>query len=145
MSKREDIASHIVTTIEAISSPSIKKVKRQPFNLEELAQAQYPAVLVQTQEETKEDQELGSGAKTRLCTLEFLVTGYIKGSESNIDTARNTLATAIETQLESDITRNNKALDTEVISLETDAGTLFPYGAISMVVRVIYEHDSATP
>ena len=145
MSKREDIASHIVTTIEAISSPSIKKVTRQPFNLEELAQAQYPAVLVQTQEETKEDQELGSGAKTRLCTLEFLVTGYIKGSESNIDTARNTLATAIETALETDITRNNKALDTEVISLETDAGTLFPYGAISMVVRVIYEHDSATP
>ena len=145
MSKREDIASHIVTTIEAISSPSINKVTRQPFNLEELAQSQYPAVLVQTQEETKEDQELGEGAKTRLCTLEFLVTGYIKGSESNIDTARNTLATAIETQLESDITRNNKALDTEVISLETDAGTLFPYGAISMVVRVIYEHDSATP
>ena len=145
MSKREDIASHIVSTIEGISSPSIKKVTRQPFNLEELSQAQYPAVLVQTQEETKEDQELESGAKTRLCTLEFLVTGYIKGSESNIDTARNTLATAIETQLESDITRNNKALDTEVISLETDAGTLFPYGAISMVVRVIYEHDSATP
>jgi len=145
MSKREDIASHIVSTIEAISSPSINKVTRQPFNLEELAQSQYPAVLVQTQEETKEDQELGEGAKTRLCTLEFLVTGYIKGSESNIDTSRNTLATAIETQLESDITRNNKALDTEVISLETDAGTLFPYGAISMVVRVIYEHDSATP
>ena len=145
MSKREDIASHIVTTIEAISSPSINKVTRQPFNLEELAQSQYPAVLVQTQEETKEDQELGSGAKTRICNLEFLITGYIKGSESNIDTARNTLATAIETALETDITRNSKALDTEVISLETDAGTLFPYGAISMVVRVIYEHASATP
>ena len=145
MSKREDIASHIVTTIEAISSPSINKVTRQPFNLEELAQSQYPAVLVQTQEETKEDQEIGSGAKTRICNLEFLITGYIKGSESNIDTARNTLATAIETQLESDITRNSKALDTEVISLETDAGTLFPYGAISMVVKVVYEHESATP
>ena len=145
MSKREDIAGHIVSTIEAISSPSIKKVTRQPFNLEDLAQAQYPAVLVQTQEETKEDQELGEGAKTRICNLEFLITGYIKGSESNIDTARNTLATAIETQLESDITRNSKALDTEVISLETDAGTLFPYGAISMVVKVVYEHESATP
>mgnify|MGYP003151475960 FL=1 len=145
MSKREDIASHIVTTIEAISSPSINKVTRQPFNLEELAQSQYPAVLVQTQEETKEDQELGEGAKTRICNLEFLITGYIKGSESNIDTARNTLATAIETALETDITRNSKALDTEVISLETDAGTLFPYGAISMVVRVVYEHESATP
>ena len=145
MSKREDIASHIASTISGISSPSINKVTRQPFNLEELSQQQYPAVLVQTQEETKEDQELGEGAKTRICNLEFLITGYIKGSESNIDTARNTLATAIETQLESDITRNSKALDTEVISLETDAGTLFPYGAISMVVRVVYEHESATP
>ena len=82
---------------------------------------------------------------TRRATLEFSITGYVKGVESNIDTARNNLASAIETQLESDITRNNKALDTEVISLETDAGTLFPYGAISMVVRVIYEHESATP
>ena len=145
MSKREDIASHIVTTILAISSPSVKKCTRQPFPLEELAESQYPAVLVQTQEETKEDQELGDGAKTRIATLEFLITGYVKGVESNIDTARNNLASAIETQLESDITRNNKALDTEVVSLETDAGTLFPYGAISMVVRVIYEHESATP
>jgi len=145
MSKREDIASHIVSTIDGISSPSIKKVTRQPFNLEELSQTQYPAVLVQTQTEEKEDQELGSGVKTRICNLEFLITGYTKGTESNIDTARNDLASAIETELETDITRNSKALDTEVISLETDAGTLFPYGAISMVVRVIYEHDSATP
>ena len=37
MSKREDIASHIVSTISGISSPSIKKVTRQPFNLEELS------------------------------------------------------------------------------------------------------------
>ena len=145
MSKREDIASNIVSTIDGISSPSIKKVTRQPFNLEELSQTQYPAVLGQTQTEEKEDQELGSGVKTRICNLEFLITGYTKGTESNIDTARNDLASAIETELETDITRNSKALDTEVISLETDAGTLFPYGAISMVVRVVYEHDSATP
>ena len=145
MSVREDIAANIKTVIDAISSPDVKLCTRQPFELEELSQAQYPAVLVQTQEETKEDQEVGSGAKTRICNLEFLITGYTKGTEDNIDTARNNLASAIETELESDITRNSKALDTEVISLETDAGTLFPYGAISMVVRVIYEHDSATP
>ena len=55
MSVREDIASHIVSTISGISSPSIKKVTRQPFQLDELSQQQYPAVLVQTIEETKED------------------------------------------------------------------------------------------
>jgi len=145
MSKREDIANNLVSTISGISSPDIKKVTRQPFELDELAQQQYPAVLVQTIEETKEDQELGSGAKTRICTLEFGISGFVKGSESNIDTARNELMTAIETELESDITRNNKALDTEIISVETDAGSLFPYGAILMTVRVIYEHQSATP
>ena len=107
MSVREDIASHIVSTISGISSPSIKKVTRQPFQLDELSQQQYPAVLVQTIEETKEDQELGSGAKTRINILEFGVTAYVTGTDSNIDTQRNTVASAIETELESDITRNN--------------------------------------
>ena len=145
MSVREDIASHIVSTISGISSPSIKKVTRQPFQLDELSQQQYPAVLVQTIEETKEDSELGSGAKTRINVLEFGVTAYVTGTDSNIDTQRNTVASAIETELESDITRNNKALDTEVISIETDAGTLFPYGAVLLTIRVMYEHQSSTP
>ena len=145
MSTREDIASNLVTVIDNISSPDVKKVTRQPFELDELSQQQYPAVLIQTIEETKEDQELGSGAKTRISTLEFGITGFIKGSESNIDTARNDLASAIETALESDITRDGNALDTEVISIETDAGSLFPYGAVLITVRVIYEHQSGTP
>tara|TARA_Y100001972_G_scaffold66838_1_gene81577 strand:+ start:374 stop:811 length:438 start_codon:yes stop_codon:yes gene_type:complete len=145
MSTRENIASNLVTVIGNISSPEIKKVTRQPFELDELSQQQYPAVLIQTIEETKEDQELGSGAKTRLNTLEFGITGFTKGSESNIDTARNDLASAIETALESDITRDGNALDTEVISIETDAGSLFPYGAVLITVRVIYEHQSGTP
>jgi len=145
MSTREDIASNLVTVIGNISSPEVKKVTRQPFELDELSQQQYPAVLIQTIEETKEDQELGSGAKTRLNTLEFGITGFTKGSEDNIDTSRNNLASAIETALESDITRDGNALDTEVISIETDAGSLFPYGAVLITVRVIYEHQSGTP
>ena len=145
MSVRENIASNLVTTVQSVSSPSIKKVSRQPFPLDELSQQQYPAVLIQTIEETKEDQELGSGAKTRIANLEFGITGYVKTNEDNIDTARNNLASAIETQLESDITRGGNALDTVVISIETDAGSLFPYGAVLMTIRVTYEHQSATP
>ena len=144
MSVRENIASNIATTITNISALTIKKVTRQPFPLEELSEQQYPAVLIQTQEETKEDQELGSGARTRIATLDFLISGFVKGSETNIDTARNQLIEVIEEALETDITRNSNALDTEVISIETDAGTLFPYGGISMTVRVIYEHQAGT-
>ena len=145
MSVRENIASNIKTVVDAISSPDVKLCTRQPFELEELSQAQYPAVIVQTSEETREDQELGSGAKTRIGTIDFAILGFVKGAESNIDTLRNQLITAIETSLESDITRNSNALDTEVISVETDEGTLFPIGGIRMVVRCTYEFQAGTP
>ena len=145
MSVRENIASNIKTVIDAISSPDVKLVSRQPFNVDELAQTQFPCVLIQTSEENREDQELGSGAKTRIGTIDFAILGFVKGAESNIDTLRNQLITAIETALESDITRSSNALDTEVISVETDEGTLFPIGGIRMVVRCTYEFQAGTP
>ena len=97
MSKRENIASNLLTVISAISSPDIKKATRQPFQLDELSDKQYPAVIIQTSEETREDQEIGSGAKTRIGTIDFLILGFVKGAEVNIDTKRNELITAIET------------------------------------------------
>ena len=145
MSKREDIASHIATTISNITSPAVRKTTRQPFPLEELAESQYPAVLIQTQEETKEDSELGSGAKTRHGTIDFVVLGFVKGAEANIDTKRNELITAIETALETDITRSGNALDTEVVQVETDEGSLFPVGGIRMTIRCMYEYQAGTP
>ena len=145
MSVRENIASNLQTVIDAISSPDIKLCTRQPFQLEELSQAQYPAVIVQTSEENREDVELGSGAKTRHGTIDFVILGFVKGTDSNIDTARNTLITAIETALETDITRSSNALDTEIIQVETDEGSLFPVGGIRMVVRCIYEYNAGTP
>ena len=145
MSVRENIASNLLSTISGISSPSIKKATRQPFQLDELSDKQYPAVIVQTSEETREDSELGSGAKTRIGTIDFAILGFVKGAESNIDTLRNQLITAIETALESDITRSSNALDTEVTSVETDEGTLFPIGGIRMVVRCTYEFQAGTP
>ena len=145
MSVRENIASNLLTVISAISSPDIIKATRQPFQLDELSDKQYPAVIIQTSEETREDQELGDGARTRIGTIDFLVLGFVKGAESNIDTSRNGLITAIETALESDITRNSNALDTEVIQVETDEGSLFPVGGIRMTIRCMYEYQAGTP
>ena len=95
MSVRENIADNIKTVIDAISSPDVKLVSRQPFNIDELSQQQFPCVLVQTSEENREDQELGSGAKTRTGTIDFIVNGFVQGSNTNIDTLRNALITAI--------------------------------------------------
>ena len=145
MSIREDIASNLLTVISNISSPAIKKATRQPFLLDELSMQQYPAVIVQTSEENRDDSELGSGAKTRHGTIDFVILGFVKGAEANIDTARNTLITAIETAIETDITRDGNALDSEVIQVETDEGSLFPVGGIKMTIRCMYEYQSGTP
>ena len=145
MSVRENIASELLSTISAISSPAIKKATRQPFILDELSEQQYPAVIVQTSEEVRDDAELGSGARTRTGTIDFLILGFVKGAEVNIDTLRNQLITAIESELEIDITRDGNALDTEVVSVETDEGSLFPVGGIRMTVRCMYEYLAGTP
>jgi len=55
MSVRENIASNLLSVISAISSPDIKKATRQPFQLDELSEQQYPAVIVQTSEENRDD------------------------------------------------------------------------------------------
>ena len=146
MSVRENIASNLLSTISGISSPiTIKKATRQPFPIDELSEQQYPAVVVQTSEENRDDSELGSGARTRHGTIDFVILGFVKGSDTNIDTLRNQLITAIETALESDITRDSNALDTEIIQVETDEGTLFPVGGIRMTIRCMYEYQAGTP
>jgi len=145
MSVRENIASNLLTVISAISSPAVKKATRQPFPIDELSEQQYPAVIVQTSEETRDDSELGSGARTRHGTIDFIISGFVKGAETNIDTKRNELITAIETAVETDITRNGNALDTMVVSCETDEGSLFPVGGIRMTIRCMYEYQSGTP
>ena len=145
MSVRENIASNLLSVISAISSPDIIKATRQPFLLDELSDKQYPAVIVQTSEENRDDSELWTGAKTRHGTIDFVVLGFVKGAEANIDTKRNQLITAIETALESDITRSSNALDTEVVQVETDEGSLFPIGGIRMTIRCMYEYQAGTP
>ena len=145
MSVRENIASNLLTVISAISSPAVKKATRQPFPIDELSEQQYPAVIVQTSEETRDDSELGNGARTRHGTIDFIISGFVKGAEANIDTKRNELITAIETAVEADITRSGNALDTMVVSCETDEGSLFPVGGIRMTIRCMYEYQSGTP
>lgn len=144
MSTREDIAANIVTVLTAISSPiTLKKITRQPFEPRDLSQQQYPCAWVESAEETRED--ISTGDKTRQGTVDFVIMGFVQGAESNIDTARNQLITAIETALDLDRTRDSNALDTEVISIETDEGTIFPLGGIRMVARCIYTFTSGTP
>jgi len=149
MSEREDIAAHIVTTLTAVSSPiTFGKVTREPFELDELSQQQFPAVYIQTADETREDITIKNSNITRTGTIDFRIFGFVtnaSASTTNIDTKRNELVTTVETALDSDRTRSGNALDTQLVAVETDEGSIFPYGGIIMTVRCFYKFTQGTP
>jgi len=149
MSEREDIAAHIVTTLSAVSSPiTFGKVTREPFEIDELSQQQFPAVFVQTADETREDVSIKNSGITRTGTIDFRIFGFVTTAStttSNIDTKRNELVTTVETALDSDRTRSANALDTQLVSVETDEGSIFPYGGVIMTIRCFYKFTQGTP
>ena len=145
MSKREDIASNIITVLTAVTSPiTLKKITRQPFNVDELSEQQYPAVFIQSGNEVRSDITILSANITRQATADFVIVGFVKGTSSNIDTKRNELITTIESALNNG-TRGGYAKDTQVIEISTDEGVLYPIGGIRVVVRVLYHFTSGTP
>ena len=146
MSEREDIASDIITKLTAVSSPiTFKKITREPFLVEDLSNAKFPAIFVSTSDETREDFSMGSNSTgKRSGTIDFVLVGYVKGTTTNIDTARNQLVEVVEETLDNDITRNNNAIDTQIVDVSADEGVLFPIGAVRIVVRVLYEFTRGT-
>jgi hypothetical protein len=135
MSKREDIAANIVTVLDAMSSPTLKKITRDPFQADELSDQQFPACWISTSEEVRTDTTMGN--TTRQGTIDYVIVGYVKGS--GIDTSRNELIEGIEEALDADRTRGGNALNTETVLVETDEGLLFPVGGIRVTVRVTYD------
>lgn len=137
MSVRESVASHIVTTLQAATTPVTPKyVTREPFEFNELSNAQFPAILVQTANETREDVTIGDDQIRREGIVTYQLIGYVKST--TIDTARNQLIETIEEALDADRTRGGVALDTQVVAIETDEGAIAPVGGIIVTVNVMY-------
>lgn len=137
MSVRESVATDIVTTLQATTTPVTPKyVTREPFEFSELSNAQFPAILVQTASETREDVTIGDDAIRREGIITYDLVGYVKSNA--IDTARNQLIEAIEEALDTDRTRGGNALDTQIVSIETDQGAITPVGGIIVTVNVMY-------
>ena len=133
-SYRENIAKDIQSSIKSIKA--VKYVSRDVFEADELSDAQFPAVLIQSGSETKTDIAMGW---TRQGTIEYILTGFVKGKY--LDTARNELLDQLEEKLYEDVSRGGYAIDTLVTEINTDEGVIFPLGAIQMIVRVNYIHQ----
>tara|TARA_R100001440_G_C2487504_1_gene114452 strand:+ start:146 stop:589 length:444 start_codon:yes stop_codon:yes gene_type:complete len=146
MSKRENIVADIITKLDAVSSPiEFIKITREPFDPQELSDAQFPALFVVSGDETRELSSLGAvGSGKRTGTIDFVLTCFVKGTDSNLDTKRNQVAEVVEETLDNDITRNGNALNTEIVEISTDEGEFQPYGAVRIVVRVLYDFVRGT-
>ena len=98
MSIREDIAANIITVLDAVTSPiELKKITREPFEPEQLADPQFPAIYISTGDEVREDYTLGNtAAGKRSGTIDYVLVGYVKGTDTNLDTKRNQLIEVIE-------------------------------------------------
>jgi len=146
MSERDDIASDIITKLDAVSSPiELKKITREPFEVEELSDAQFPSAYVQSGNESREPFSMGSNSTGKTQgTIDFIIVGFVKGTTANIDTLRNQLIEVVEETLDNDITRNGNAIDTQLVEADTDEGIIFPYGGVRIVIRVLYEFTRGT-
>ena len=146
MSKREDIAANIITVLDAVTSPiELKKITREPFEPEQLADPQFPALYISTGDEVREDFSLGdTAAGKRSGTIDYVLVGYVKGTETNLDTKRNQLIEVIEETLDADRTRSGNALETKIVEVSSDERTLYPLGGVRIVVRVFYEFVRGT-
>ena len=143
MSVRESIATNLVTALQAVTTPTtIKFVTREPFDFDKLSNAQYPAVLVRTTSEDRGDSTVGGSATQRLSTIDYELVCYVKGT--GLDTARNNIIESIEEKLDEDRSRGGNAIDTQIISVDTDDGSIAPIGGVIITVRIEYQYTRGT-
>jgi|TARA_R110000782_G_scaffold23018_3_gene60597 hypothetical protein len=143
MSVRENIAANLVTSLQAITSPiTVKYVTREPFEFDKLSNAQYPAILVRTTNENREDATVGGSISQRFGVIDYQLVCYVKGT--GLDSARNNIVEAVEEKLDVDRSRGGYALDTQLITVETDDGSIAPIGGVILTVRCEYQYTRGT-
>jgi len=133
---RENIASHIVTQINAITG--VKTVTREPTDIAQLAVTSFPHVLVESANETRENSSIGTAPRQE-STIDFLINVVVHGN--NRDSDRNSIIEQIEEKLALDTSLGGNASDSftsEVIIREI--GETKPYGQGALVYTAKYYH-----
>tara|TARA_R110000772_G_scaffold17682_5_gene49188 strand:+ start:160 stop:597 length:438 start_codon:yes stop_codon:yes gene_type:complete len=133
---RELIAQDLVNTIREIETPRPVLVTRDPFNVEELAITQFPAVLITTGSEERESVTMAAGI--RQSTINYIIRGFVRGVE--LDTKRNELIEAIEEALDADRYRDlgvSTVLNSEVTGIDV-VERQSPLAEISITFSVDY-------
>ena len=140
MSARENIASNIEKQLLNMTDPALGSVSRVFFDVQKLAITQFPAVLITTADEARED----LATDIRRGVIRYNLRCYVRGTQ--VDTLRNELVERIEETLElsrdRDITlsaTNIHNVTTRVAGVEVVEREL-PLGEVVVNVDVIYHY-----
>lgn len=141
MSLRNDFAENIIDVLKNMKDPKPVLVTREPFDVEKLAITQFPAILVQTGNESREDYSMGI---RRQGTITYTIRGFVRGG-AELDRQRNDLIERIEETLDADRSRgsNQKSVITQVTNIAV-IERLQPLGEITVTVEVRYLYTKGT-
>jgi hypothetical protein len=123
-----------------MTDPAPGLVSRKYFDLTKLAITQFPAILITTTEEARED----ISTDLRQGRIRYNLRCYVRGTE--LDTLRNEIVERIEETLETARARNitNNAasihnVTTQVVNVEVVEREL-PLGEVVVGLDVVYRH-----
>jgi len=136
VSLRNDIADNIVKTIKEITDPRLVLVTREPFDVEKLAITQFPAVMVNSGNEERDDFDMSF----RSGTIEYTLRCFVRGA-AEIDRQKNDLIEAISEGLETDRRRgtSNPGVTTLIATVEV-VDRLPPLAEVIITVQVRYRY-----
>ena len=138
MSLREDFAVNIVNVLKDMRDPKPVLVTRDPFDVEKLAITQFPAILVATGNETRQDISM---AVLRQGVIQYTIRTFVRGAGVALDKLKNDMIERIEETLDLDRTRgtSNKNMINRVTQI-TVPDRLAPLAEVVMVVEVRYAY-----
>ena len=140
MSARENIAKNLVDQLENMTAPGVNHVSREKFDVQKLAITQFPAILVVTQNEDRED----LATDLRQGSITYQLRCYVRGTQ--IDTLRNEVVERIEETLEVSRDRDITLADTNIHNVTTRITNIevvereLPLGEVIVSVNVIYTY-----
>ena len=140
MSARENITKNIFDQLQNMTNPAPGLVSREFFEVSKIAITQFPAILVNTLNETRND----ISTDLREGTMAIQLKCYVRGTQ--IDTLRNDIVERVEEIMEvsrdRDITRaatNIHAVSTRISNIEVVEREL-PLGEVIITVEVKYQY-----
>lgn len=138
MSIRERIAEWFVSTLKNQTGFRVGTVTRDPgVSIPDLARTAFPAVVVESTNENREDITQGRLTIVRQSAMEVQMSVWFQGKP--IDSQRNEFIEAMESLYDSDRTCGGNALDLQLVRVEvTDTTEAAPYVKMVLVWNVQY-------